>query len=81
VRVLSEECGERFHRDVSGMEKRYRESGFHRCKQTVAGREQERFSETCVHNEGKETALLIKASQSVSIMSRILCVRHLKQVI
>jgi hypothetical protein len=31
VGVLSEERGERFHRDVSGMEKRYRESGFHRC--------------------------------------------------
>jgi hypothetical protein len=28
--VLSEERGERFHRDVSEMEKIYRESGLHR---------------------------------------------------
>jgi hypothetical protein len=31
VGVLSEEGGERFNREVSGMEKRYWESGFHRC--------------------------------------------------
>jgi len=37
----------------------------------LAGREQERFSETCVQKEDEETAQLIKTSQSVCTMPRI----------